>query len=122
MALEFFFKGVKVRGRLAFTANGGMFRATEAPVVPIEGQSALPFTVEPCDIGDFVLTPHDPDNFTASFSVPFEIRGPHVQVRVENFEGPAEIAWPSRIGSMILGPLRPGRYQPLEDIGEAERD
>lgn len=122
MALWFFFEGVKVRGRLTFTAAGGLFRATDAPVVPIEDHSALPFIVEPCDIGDFVLTPHDPDHFTAAFSVPFEIRGPHVSVRVDNFEGAAEIAWPLRIGSMMRGPLPPNRFQNLQYIAEFEED
>lgn len=122
MALQFFFEGVKVSGSLVFSAEGGLFRASEAPIEPIEGATSLPFTVEPSNVGEVILTPRDPGNFTASFSVPFQIYGPHVFVRVENFEGPAEVAWPLRIGSMMRGPLSPGRLQPLEYIGEAEED
>ena len=122
MALWFFFEGVKVKGSLKFEAAGGMFRPNEGQIEPLEGMMSLPFTIEPTNVGEFLLTPHDPDNFTASFSVPFEIRGPHVMVCVETFEGPAEVAWPNPIGSMIRGPLRPNRFTNLEHIGEFEDD
>ena len=122
MALWFFFDGVNVTGRLVFSAAGGQFQASEAPIEPVEGATSLPFTVEPSDLDEVILTPLDPDNFTASCGVPFQIRGPHVAVRVDNFEGPAEVAWPIWIGSMMRGPLPPGRFQPLQYIGEAEED